>query len=178
MTIYEESREIQRRLGELMTKVNTIEGQARKKCGESYRQGYEDAKAELADGTARREGWEQMLRACRAVACFPNSGGMSIQDMNRIFGDSSVSNIFSTRTAEEIIRAVEDWEQEKGTFEVGDEVVLPSGYEGIVVNMKDENICVLLLKDPGGKEHAWCNEADLRWTGQNIFKTDGKEGEG
>ena len=121
------------------------------------------------------KGAEDMLEANRLLIDFRKNGGMSCNDMARIFGSTNSSYIILHKSAEEILNGVDQWKKEKPEevkFEVGDEVECVGTY-----NMNRGKKCVVLsvreemkLYDLRNYTTYWTNNfVDYRKTGKHYY---------
>lgn len=86
--------------------------------------------------TTYEEGLNDAWEMARKIRLYPSDGGISIEDLGKIFGNQTHYDILRDYSAQEAIEKIKAWE-DKNEIKVGDEVVYSDGIKGIVVGISN-----------------------------------------
>ena len=117
----EKNRDLKLEIGYINNHLSILEGLLRnerddvqKQVNEAYHRGVEDG---------RTETWE----AARKIALNPNENGLSVEELDRIFGCATLQQVFRRYSAQQTIEKLKAYEEKQKAddeIKVGDEVML------------------------------------------------------
>jgi len=82
---------------------------------------------------AYREGMNRAWDTARKIACFTENGGLSCEEMGKIFHNDCAPEILFDNTAEEATEKILSFEENEDEICIGDEVTAESGASRFVV---------------------------------------------
>lgn len=109
----------------------------------------------LVDNTVRaayREGMNRAWDTARKIACFTENGGLSCEEMEKIFHNDCAPEILLDNTAEEATEKILSFEENEEEICIGDEVTAESGASRFVVTHIENDISGI---DSDGNTYAY-----------------------
>ena len=94
---------------------------------------YDDALVDNTIKAAYREGMDRAWETARKIACFTENGGLSCEEMEKIFHNDCAPEILLDHTAEEAAEMIRDFKKDGGEIRIGDEVTAEDGTSRFVV---------------------------------------------
>ena len=124
---------------------------------------------EMLEMKAYNKGLEDAWELAKKIVLNPNNGGMSLDELQIVFGKSSSHNVLRSFTSQEALAKLEAYEKEQAEIKVGD-VVEHNGDTVFIVTKIDKMICGY---DKEGNMHSFCFPNQyIKKTGKHIELAD------